>query len=74
MIFGNTQQALDYGLEYKMNSGKIMVLKKDGDIYFQKFGISHSWVRVIKVLTYGETAGYRRTELTYAGDLVIEAG
>jgi len=35
------------------------------------------WVRINKKLEYGDTAGYRRTTLTYPvgdGELVIDAG
>lgn len=32
------------------------------------------YFRVQKHLTYGDTAGYRRTELTYPGEFVIQAG
>lgn len=32
------------------------------------------YLRVQKHLKYGDTAGYRRTELTYPGDFVIQAG
>ncbi|MBE5925552.1 MAG: hypothetical protein E7270_00965 [Lachnospiraceae bacterium] len=38
-------------------------VKKDSRIY-----------RLVKKVTYGETIGYRLTDLTYAGDLILGAG
>ena len=73
MIFGNTQTALDYELEDIDAKNTIVILRRDGEVYHTK-GTPLLFIRVIKVLTYGETAGYRETALTYAGDLVIEAG
>lgn len=35
---------------------------------------SNLWYRIIKYVEYGETVGYRETELTYAGDLIVNAG
>lgn len=32
------------------------------------------WYRIVKFVTYGETAGYRQTTLTYPGDLIVNAG
>lgn len=33
-----------------------------------------SWYRIVKYVTYGDTVGYRLTDLTYAGDLIFSAG
>ena len=34
----------------------------------------NSWYRIVKHVTYGQTVGYRLTDLTYAGDLIFSAG
>lgn len=38
------------------------------------FELNGLWYRIVKEVTYGDTAGYRRTDLTYAGDLILNAG
>ena len=35
---------------------------------------SNLWYRIVKFVEYGDTAGYRKTTLTYPGDLVVNAG
>lgn len=44
--------------------------KVDGS-YIQDEG---NWYQIVKHITYGDTAGYRLTDLTYAGDLIFSAG
>ena len=73
MIFGNTKEAIFYGFEEideVTNKSKILV--QDGDIYYCPKAAQ--WISITKVVTYGETAGYRETTLTYAGDLILNAG
>lgn len=36
--------------------------------------IEGSWYQIVKFIKYGDTAGYRLTDLTYAGDLIFSAG
>lgn len=38
------------------------------------FKLDGIWYRLVKVVGYGDTAGYRRTALTYAGDLILNVG
>ena len=38
------------------------------------FRLDGIWYRLVKVVSYGDTAGYRRTPLTYAGDLIVNVG
>lgn len=33
-----------------------------------------TWYQIVKFIKYGDTAGYRLTDLTYAGDLIFGAG
>lgn len=40
----------------------------------EPFELNGIWYRIVKEVRFGDTAGYRRTELTYAGDLVLNAG
>lgn len=40
----------------------------------EPFELNGIWYRIVKEVTFGDTAGYRRTDLTYAGDLVLNAG
>lgn len=40
----------------------------------EPFELNGVWYRIVKEVTYGDTAGYRRTDLTYAGDLILNAG
>lgn len=47
---------------------------KDGDILTPDMEHVDAYYKIIKKVTYGETAGYRKTELTYAGDLIVKAG
>lgn len=73
MIFGQTDEALFYGFEtVEAETKKQIVAVKDGDIYY--CSKAAQWIKVIKVVTYGDTAGYRETTLTYAGDLILNAG
>jgi hypothetical protein len=56
-----------------IGEGKIFDKKTKADIgvWFPENDISY---RLVKIVGFGDTAGYRRTDLTYAGDLVINAG
>jgi hypothetical protein len=36
--------------------------------------IEDNWYKIVKFIKYGDTAGYRLTDLTYAGDLIFSAG
>lgn len=40
----------------------------------EPFELNGIWYRIVKQVTFGDTAGYRRTDLTYAGDLILNAG
>lgn len=84
MIFGNTDESVGYQLEKIMISnvedenGEIVqkttyeTLVRDGSIYY--LAKNNCWIRVVKVVGYSDTAGYRSTELTYAGELIVDAG
>ena len=38
------------------------------------FALNGVYYRIVKEVEFGDTAGYRRTDLTYAGDLILNAG
>lgn len=63
-----SQMAFEGIAEGKIFDGKT---KADIGVWFPANGISY---RLVKIVEFGDTAGYRRTDLTYAGDLVINAG
>lgn len=48
----------------------------DDDYYipYKPFQLDGVYYRIIKFVQYGDTAGYRETELTYAGELIVNAG
>lgn len=48
----------------------------DSDYYipYKPFELDGVYYRIIKFVQYGDTAGYRETELTYAGELIVNAG
>lgn len=48
----------------------------DDDYYipYEPFELDGVYYRIIKFVQYGDTAGYRETELTYAGELIVNAG
>lgn len=84
MVFGNTDESINYKLEKAIiekienEDGEIIektvmeTIVRDGDIYY--LSEYDRYVKVVKVVAYGDTAGYRSTDLTYAGELIIDAG
>ena len=50
--------------------------EKDPDYYipYQVFKLDGIYYRIVKFVQYGDTAGYRETELTYPGDLIVNVG
>lgn len=84
MVFGNTDESINYQLEKAVTSrtedenGEMIekttmeTIVRDGDIYY--LPAYDRYVKVVKVVSYGDTAGYRSTDLTYAGELIIDAG
>lgn len=41
---------------------------------YEPFKLNGIYYRLVKVVSYGDTAGYKRTTLTYPGDLIVNAG
>lgn len=54
--------------------GKIFQIRKEEGEEGENNWDSRRRYRIVKRLEYGDTAGYRRTDLTYPGDLIINAG
>ena len=48
----------------------------DPDYYipYAQFELDGAYYRIVKFVQYGDTAGYRETDLTYAGTLIVNAG
>ena len=55
---------------------KVGASELDDDYYipYKPFELDGVYYRIVKFVQYGDTAGYRRTDLTYPGELIVNAG
>jgi len=73
MVFEGSALANDFIQAAPKKEG---ATEDDPDYYipYEPFELNGIYYRIIKFVEYGDTAGYRETELTYPGELIVNAG